>query len=606
MGAVGHAMMRTLGLWARRVLPWLLRYPFILSPATWAILLAFALMLGIGGLVLGTIPVAFVGLLAFLAVAAALAGWRRLLAEGSRPLLFLAQFRPETPGAEEASLNHQIAMRRRLAKSVLIAERVELRDIPAPIHERETERLLRAAVTGHGVVRGSVQAMGNVGSFEAVLTYRNPESGQRDVVDENQRRHNKVAIHHKVGTDYQVQLAELVGPHFRARHADGIEGMLLLLIAEDHLELGEYPKADACLKAAETFRDHMPDAGKRHLTLARTFIDHRHNLRAAIKALANAPEGSSPELRAAAAWLSMIGLQRGGVTAHQAVRECRRAVQVAPEDEMLRVWLTDALVEAKKPDEALAELKRLTESNHLLEHDPNIVQRMGAIEYNRRNFERAKTIYEDLVAMNPTARSHLYLADALLNLDQIPAARYHYRQALLLQPDLVDAHRGYWWKVPQGEQATEGLFDKLFLFVARTMRRLPMRPRIELLYLLLRWHYKRHPEDSRVHFMLGAHALLRKDLATAEQRLVFANELVGGIDTEAIARLVLVYLLQGRRDKAGESLQALKTVEHGHPPTPTEIQERAVNLYLPILEVKDLLTRDEQLWLAGKVQAWGG
>ena len=300
-GAVGHAMTRTLGFWARRILPWLLRHPFILSRPMWAFALLLALIIGVGALFVGLIPVAFLGLLTLLAVIVALIGWLRLSRKGSLPVLFVAQFRPETPGAEEASLNHQIAIRRRLVESPLIREQVELRDIPAAIAERETERLLKAVSNGRGVIRGNVQAVAAVGSFEAILTYRSYVAGERDVVAEHLRDVNKIATHHRVATDYQVQLEELVGPHFRARHADGIEGMLLLLLAEGHLGARDYTKADLCLKAAEPFRDHMSDAGRAHLTLARTFLDYRTDLKGALRALGSVgSDRDHPELRKAA------------------------------------------------------------------------------------------------------------------------------------------------------------------------------------------------------------------------------------------------------------------------------------------------------------------
>jgi hypothetical protein len=50
----------------------------------------------------------------------------------------------------------------------------------------------------------------------------------------------------------------------------------------------------------------------------------------------------------------------------------------------------------------------------------------------------------------------------------------------------------------------------------------PGRLKIRLRYGLLRLHHRRHPEDSRIHFMLGAHALLLERLDEAEERLQFA------------------------------------------------------------------------------------
>lgn len=188
---------------------------------------------------MGFLPAAFVGLLLLLAVLTALDGWRRLLKKGALPVLWVSQFRPATPGAEDVSLNHQIAMSRRLTESSLVAERVEVRGLPAAIEETESERLLRASKASSGVVRGNVQATATVGSFDAVLTYHATDASGRDEVREHQRGENQVATHHRVATDYQVQLEELVGQHFRASHADGIEGMLLVLFAEAHLEQQE-------------------------------------------------------------------------------------------------------------------------------------------------------------------------------------------------------------------------------------------------------------------------------------------------------------------------------------------------------------------------------
>lgn len=404
-GAVGHAMGRVLGFWARKILPWLLRYPFILSRPGWAVVLLLA-VLEMAASALVFLPAAFLGLLAVLGVIAGLIGWGRLRKKGSRPLLFISQFRPATPGAEEASLNHQIAIRKRLAENEQIFSRLELRDIPAAIAEKESERLLRATQTGRAVVRGDVQAVASAGTFEAVLTYR--PAPPPDVVRENQRTREKTADHHQMAPDYQVQLEELVGQHFEAEHADGIEALLLLLLAEAHLERREYLEAETCLVAAEPMRSHLPDAGRAQMTLARTFLNHRHNLRNALRALdADEDNPDHPALRRAAAWISMVGLQTDQVTPLKAVNECRRAIEANPQNEAVRVWLADALTDHRKPEEALKELRKLKEMNFLLEHDWQIILREGAIEYNRGNYEAARDHYEDLVAIYPSTRAHL-------------------------------------------------------------------------------------------------------------------------------------------------------------------------------------------------------
>lgn len=588
-------MGRVLGFWARRILPWLLRYPFIFSRPGWALVLLLALLeMGISIVVFP--PAAFLGLLAALGVGAGFIGWGRLRKEGALPLLFVSQFRPATPGAEEVSLNHQIAIKNRLRGNKHIASRLELRNIPAAIGERESERLLRATRSGRAIVRGDVQAVAMSGTFEAVLTYR--PAPQPDLVRENQRTREKTADHHQMAPDYQVQLEGLVGKHFDAEHADGIEGLLLVLLAEAHLERREYREAESCLAAAEPMRSHLPDTGRAQMTLARTFLNHRQNLKAALKALDAADDPEHPEIRRAAAWISMVGLQTDQVKPLKAVTECRRAVESDPQNETLRVWLADALTEQRKPDAALEELRKLKEMNFLLEHDWQIILREGAIEYNRGNYEAARDHYEDLVAIHPSTRAHLYFADALVNLDEVSRARYHYREALLLQPDLVDAHRGYWWKVPEGHEPKELLFDRLYRVI--NSRPFPKRFRFKAFNRLLLWHYRRHPEDSRIHFMLGAHALLLRDLDTAEERLLFANELVGGADTEAMNRLAIVALMKGDDIQAREWLERSKaapTLRKSGLATREELRGRAVNVYLPLLDEPGLLTLEQQLKL---------
>jgi hypothetical protein len=96
--------------------------------------------------------------------------------------------------------------------------------------------------------------------------------------------------------------------------------------------------------------------------------------------------------------------------------------------------------------------------------------------------------------------------------------------------------------------------------------------------------------------MLGAHALLLRDLETAEERLLFANELVGGNDTEAMNRLAILALMKGEDGKAREWIERSRAV-------PTrgvsglsvheELKGRVVNLYLPVLDEPKLLTHEQ-------------
>ena len=601
-GALLRAVSRLAGIAFRHTAPWLLRHPFVFRPPFWWIAGVMSVVIVAIGSLFGILPLSFLGLVFLVIVAAALLGWRRLGHKGSLPVLLVARFRPKTPGAEEVSLNHQIAMQRRLTATPLISTNLEIRQLPAVIEKVEAERLLDVLDNVAGVVRGSVQAIADVGSFDAVLTFRSFRGPDRDLVLERQRDQEKVAHHHRVAADYQVKLGELVGPHFSSGHADGIEGMLLVLLAEEAIECGDFGRAGECIDAAEAFRGHLPGPAEIHLVLARTFLDYRQDLRGALKLLAAADRNErNLEVRWAAAWLALAGMDRKVVTPVLAVREIRRAIELEPENELMHLWLADALIENKKPDEALGELNWLKEHNYLLEHDGEIAFRAGVIEYNRGNYEEAMDHYLDASIFNPTARTFLYLADAYLRLGQISAAKWNYREALRLQPDLVDALRGYWWGVDPDEAFRPGSFDRLFGIINRVSG-VPKKLRIRMLYRLSLNHYRRHPEDSRIHFMLGAQALLLGDLETAEARLLFANEIVGGLDTEAIARLVLVAIKKDEDAEARRRLEDLKAVQLGAPPSREELTSRVVNLYLPVAEGVEVLSHAQGARLAAMVE----
>ena len=167
----------------------------------------------------------------------------------------------------------------------------------------------------------------------------------------------------------------------------------------------------------------------------------------------------------------------------------------------------------------------------------------------------------------------------------------NYRRALRLQPTLVDAHRGYWY-IDEPPAKPSWWFDRAYLSLARL---LPRRARHRVLYGLVKLHYRRHPEDSRVHFMLGAHALALGRLDEAEERLQFAYDLLDGVDTEALARLIIVWALQGRLDDARDGLVRLRDVpspETGETAGGQELAARAVDLISPFVDQPGLTVLD--------------
>ena len=129
--------------------------------------------------------------------------------------------------------------------------------------------------------------------------------------------------------------------------------------------------------------------------------------------------------------------------------------------------------------------------------------------------------------------------------------------------------------------------DQLFLGITR-LPIVSVRTKIALRYRLLRRHYRRHPEDARVHFMLGTHAVLLLRLDEAEERLQFAYDVMWGADLQALARLSLVWALKGEPEKAREGVVRIRgapSIATGRPPTEQELVERAFDLLSPFMEL---------------------
>ena len=134
----------------------------------------------------------------------------------------------------------------------------------------------------------------------------------------------------------------------------------------------------------------------------------------------------------------------------------------------------------------------------------------------------------------------------------------------------------------------EGAWDHLVS--ATTSRNLRIRRLLRPLNrALLEWRLSRHPEDSRIHYMLGCQALLVEDYATGESRLNYANELLDGQDLEAQARLAVVQGLQGRISEAENLLRGIKDAKPlqlpaGAGPDLSTTEGKVLSIMLPFLD----------------------
>lgn len=483
---------------------------------------------------------------------------------------------------------------------------MEVRSLPVAVNRVQAERLLEA-VPAMAVVFGTVNAIATFGTWEAELLVRWPgdetapahvTGDAEELVVEGFDRRTKVPDHHEAVVEAQAPLERLIAETFESHHVDRVEGTLLVLAAAYH----DNDAAVALLRAADQYRSELSVRTRAELEVTRVGSQACEGGPAALDALEEAGlrDADHVDLWNFLCALSFLGFLAGEVSLERHASFADRAIAADPENPTARYNLGEANMARGRPDEALDEFARASE--HPEYRDRYYVHfARGIIAYNLDRAEEARDAYRRATELRPTARGFLYLADAHRRVGEDDEARANYRRALQLQPTLVDAHRGYWYKLPAGEEAPLVLFDRLYFLIGTFPGWGTRRWRRSLYLPLLRWHYRRHPEDSRIHFMLGAHSLLEGDLETAEERLQFAYDLVDGVDWEALARLALLKVQQGRYPEARADLKALHdapSLETAAPPSAKELDQRLTNLLLPTFEEPRLIAegRGEQFW----------
>lgn len=274
--------------------------------------------------------------------------------------------------------------------------------------------------------------------------------------------------------------------------------------------------------------------------------------------------------------LALLAADRGLIEASQALAIARRAIDEDPDSGASRYQFAAALAATGEQDAALREL-RIVALDSRDGKSYEVLLAVGAAEYNAENYQRAASAYREALEQSDTAVGHLYLADALTQLDDAREAQEHYRRSLLLDPVSLEALRGYWFHIDRGSAPQPA--SRLFEVVTGRLMRAPAGP-IPLNRLLrpVVWHllmrrYRRHPEDARLHYMLGYTALLRGRFKFAGERLAFIYEFTRPWDFEALAALAVAEALQGRLDQARESLLELREA-----PTTAPIQPATVDI----------------------------
>lgn len=581
---------------ARKILPWALKHPFVLRPRSWLLAL-------LGWFVLGSLlltsgirgPVVFLPLGLLLAfIIAGIVGWHRLTAASEHPVVLMTEFAADTATGREAAHHHRKALVERLATGPL-GNHLEVRGVPVAVNREQVRRLLDA-VPAMAVVYGSVKAIATQGTWEAELLLRWPSDtgapahvhgDADDLVVEAFDRRTEVPDHHEAVVEPQAPLERLIAERFEADHADRVEGTLLALVASDS---DDDETAAKLRSGAEDHRPWLSERTRAALEVVRARTEDFPSGTAMLDALEEAGlrDADHVDLWNFLSAISFLGLLAGDVPVERHAQFAERAVSADPDNPTARYNLGEAYMALGRPEDALEAFTAV--SGHPEYRNRYYVHlARGIIAYNLDRPADARDAYRRAVELHPTARGYLYLADAHRRIGEEDKARKNYRRALQLQPTLVDAHRGYWYVERSGDglpRVSSWWLDVAYRVLAWV---LPRRPRV--LYRLVKLHYRLYPEDSRVHFMLGAHALLLERFEEAEERLQFAYELLDGADIEALARLIIVWALQGRREEAREGLATLRrapSLETGTAPNAEELAQRAGNLLSPFLDRSEL------------------
>lgn len=586
---------------ARKVLPWALRHPFVLRLNSWRFALLAWFALAVGLLAAGVAgPAVFLPLgLVLLVIVAGLFGWYRLTASSDRPVVLITEFAASTATGIEAAHHHRQAVLDRLQSGPL-GGHVDVRGIPVPVTADQAKRLLDT-VPAVAVVFGSVKAVAGHGTWEAELLARWPGdagapahvySADEDLVIEKFNRRVAVPDRHEVVLEPQMPLERLIAERFESDHADRVEGTLLALVASG--QEADETAADLA-RAAERYRSQLSPRTCAALEVVRARTGDFPSGLAMLDAAEAAGLGDADhaDLWSFLAALSFLGHLSGEVPIDRYVRFAERAVAADPSSPVAHYNLGEAYFAIGRPGDALVELT--TAAKHPDYRDRYYVHlARGMAAYNSDRPEDARDAYALSVSLRASARGFLYLGDAHRRLGDETEARVNYARALRLQPTLVDAHRGYWYTEDPAIEPPKRLswwFDPAYrvLSVVR-----PRRLGYRTLYWLVKLQYRLHPEDSRVHFMLGSHALLLEYFEEAEERLRFAYDLFEGADLEALARLIVLWGLEGRLDEVREGLATLReapSLETGTAPAAEELLARARNLLLPFVDRPELTTR---------------
>lgn len=278
-------------------LRWALRRPYVLRPAVWASIALAALVAAPLAYVAWPLLVAAPAIIGLFAVTA-LIGWRRVTAPSDRLLIYLTQFASVTELGHDASADHQIALRDRLAGDDLLAPLVDVRLIGAPLSEQEARTLL-AESQGSVVVFGNVRAQVDQARWDATMLARWPSdvggvahTDGYGFATPRPREPNPDAT--RLPVDAESPLQRLVARTFDVRHAAALHGTLLAIVAQATMlaEEGDASAtraiAQSLLRRANDFRDTLAERARAQIAIGQDLAGEEYDARKRLAALERA------------------------------------------------------------------------------------------------------------------------------------------------------------------------------------------------------------------------------------------------------------------------------------------------------------------------------
>jgi tetratricopeptide (TPR) repeat protein len=591
---------------ARRVVPWALDHPFAMRPRWWAAALGawfaitgFLFVVGVKSLVLSLA----LGLL-FAFIIAGTIGWFWISSVSEKSAVAVTRFAADTPTAHEAAHYHRAAVLERL-RSSLVGDHLDLRPWHVAVNRRQAERLLDH-VPARAAIFGRVRAISGAGTWELELLMRWPgdedapahiEPGEDDdllVVEEFDRR-VRAPDRHEAILEFDTPLSRLIAERFESDHVDRIEGTMLVLLAAVASREGDDALMAEAFRAANQVREKLSARTRAALEITRAVVEVEHFATVA-DLLDSLEEAGLRDAGHVDLWnfltsLAYVALVNDEISPDRRAAFAQHAVDADPSNGTARYNLGEVFMASDQHGRALTQFAAAVDDPEYADRHYAHLAR-GIAAYNAGQNETARDSYARAVELRPSARGHLYLGDAHRRIGDEDQARANYLRALKLQPALADALRGYWCTEDPavGPPPPPPWMDAVFLTITRLPLVVP-RTKIALRYRLLRRHYRRHPEDARIHFMLGTHAALLLRLDEAEERLQFAYDVMWGADLPALARLSLVWALKGEPEKAREGVVRIREAPNivtSGPPTEQELVERAFDLLSPLFELPEL------------------